>query len=114
MNAIASFRPSFNLNLASFKKAATITFVVMLVLAALMSLGHAAGTTGTALKPAFDLLNDITNGYGKQLLVLIGFVAAGLAMLAAQAMGAVMKFIGFIVFLAAGLGAAVTLSGALI
>jgi len=111
MNAIANFS---SYNLTTFKKHAATALMVILAIMCLMQLTHAATTTGTALKPAFDALNDLTNGYGKQMLVLIGFVGAGLAMLAAQAMGAVMKFIGYIVFLAVGLGAAVTLSGALI
>lgn len=111
MNSIANFS---SFNLTTFKKHAGTALMVILAIMCLMQLSHAATATGTALKPAFDTLNDLTNGYGKQLLVLVGFVGAGLAMLAAQAMGAVMKFIGFIVFLAVGLGAAVTLSGALI
>lgn len=74
----------------------------------------AATTTGIALKPAFDMLNDIVGGYGMQLLVLVGFVAAAFAVMAVNATGAILKFIGFIVFLAVGLGAAMALSGAVI
>jgi hypothetical protein len=111
MNAISNFS---SFNLTTFKKHAGTVLMAILVIMCLMQLAHAATTTGTALKPAFDALNDLSGGYGKQLLVLIGFVGASLAMLAVQAMGAVMKFIGYIVFLAVGLGAALTLSGALI
>jgi hypothetical protein len=73
-----------------------------------------AGTTGTALQPAFDALNDLVGGYGKQLLVLVGFVAAAFAVMAANAASAVLKFIGYVIFLAVGLTAALTLSGAVI
>ena len=65
-------------------------------------------------KPAFDLLNDIVGGYGKQLLVLVGFIAAAFALLAVNATSAILKFIGFVIFLAVALGAAVSLSGAII
>jgi hypothetical protein len=106
MNAIS--------NLSKIKKFGGMALVGLLAAAVAIKAASAATSTGTALQPAFDALNDLTNGYGKQLLVLIGFVGAGLAMLASQAMGAIMKFIGFVVFLAVGFSAAITLSGALI
>lgn len=74
----------------------------------------AATTTGAALKPAFDTLNDIANGYGKQLLVLVGFVSAAFALLAVNAAAGILRFIGYVIFLAVALGAGLTLSGALI
>jgi hypothetical protein len=90
--------------------AVTATLLALLLTASV----YAAGTTGTALKPAFDLLNDIVGGYGKQLLVLVGFIAAAFALLAVNATSAILKFIGFVIFLAVALGAAVSLSGAII
>jgi len=92
-----------------------LAFVLIAVLSCLAVFSvQAAGVTGVALKPAFDAINDIANGYGKQLLVLVGFVAAAFAVLAANAASAIMKFIGYIIFLAVGLTAALALSGAVI
>ncbi|HQR19506.1 MAG TPA: hypothetical protein PKV98_01480 [Burkholderiaceae bacterium] len=99
----------------SFPTRAASTFVAAALIALLVAFAAtAATTTGTALKPAFDMLNDIVGGYGMQLLVLVGFVAAAFAVMAVNATGAILKFIGFIVFLAVGLGAAMALSGAVI
>lgn len=92
-----------------------VAFALIAVLALMAAFSaDAAGVTGIALKPAFDAINDIANGYGKQLLVLVGFVAAAFAVLAANAASAIMKFIGYIIFLAVGLTAALALSGAVI
>ena len=41
-------------------------------------------------------------------------VAAAFAVMAVNATGAILKFIGFVIFLAVGLGAALALSGAVI
>jgi len=93
-----------------------LAFILIAALATLAAISgaNAAGTTGLALKPAFDALNDIVGGYGKQILILVGFIAAAFAVLASQATGAILKFIGFTIFLAVGLGAAAGLSGAVI
>lgn len=74
----------------------------------------AAGTTGVALKAAFDMLNDIAAGYGRQLLVLIAFVVAAVGWWAVNATSIILKFIGYIIFLGVALGAAMTLSGAVV
>ena len=99
----------------SFPTRAVATVVAAAFIALLIVFGATAATaTGTALKPAFDMLNDIVGGYGMQLLVLVGFVAAAFAVMAVNATGAILKFIGFVIFLAVGLGAALALSGAVI
>lgn len=116
MQAISNFRapafrmPAINVNWTM------LAFILIgaLSLIAAMTGAQAAGTTGTALKPAFDALNDIVGGYGKQVLILVGFIACAFAVLASQATGAILKFIGFIIFLSVGLTAAVGLSGAVI
>lgn len=96
-------------------QSALITVAIALVLTFMLTcVVQAGGTTGAALKPAFDMLNDIVAGYGTQLLVLVGFVAAAFAVMAVNATGAILKFIGFVIFLAVGLGAAIGLSGAVI
>ena len=90
-------------------------FILALLAALLLSdVACAAGTTGTALQGAFTTLDDMANGYGKQLLVLVAFVGAAFALMAANAGGAIMKFIGVVIFLASALPAAITLSGATI
>jgi hypothetical protein len=92
--------------------------IMLVALAALLfcigNLAFGAGTTGAALQPAFDALNELTGGYGKQLLVIVGFVAAAFSLLAANATSAILKFIGYVVFLAVGLTAGITLSGAML
>lgn len=71
-------------------------------------------TKGVALQAAYNTIDDMMLGYGKGLLVLIAFVAAGFSLMAANATSGVLKFIGFIVFLSVGFGAALALSGALV
>jgi acyl-CoA hydrolase len=100
---------------SSFPSRAVSTAVAAAFIAFLTAFGaYAATATGAALKPAFDMLQDIVGGYGMQLLVLVGFVAAAFAVMAVNATGAILKFIGFVIFLAVGLGAALALSGAVI
>jgi hypothetical protein len=78
-------------------------------------LGAGAATNdGTALQAAFDTLNEMANGYGKQILTLMGFVVAAIGYIATNASSVVMKFIGYAIFLGAALGAAITLVGAVI
>jgi len=89
----------------------------MLLGVALMTavlLAGAATNEGTALQAAFETLDEMANGYGKQILTLMGFVMAAIGYIAANAAGVVMKFIGYAIFLGAALGAAITLVGALI
>lgn len=118
MQAISILRSSFTAQRspgASPINWSAVALALIAVLALMTAFGaNAAGTTGAALKPAFDAINDIANGYGKQLLVLVGFVAAAFAVLAANAASAILKFIGYIIFLAVGLTAALALSGALV
>lgn len=75
----------------------------------------ASATTGAALKPAYDAINDMIGGYGKSLLVVIAFfvVLAGW-FVSSQATGMVMKFVGFSVFGGVGLAAAIALTGAVV
>jgi hypothetical protein len=75
---------------------------------------HAAGNTGTALQGAFEELNAMVNGYGKQILILMGFTIAAISYIATNAAGVVMKFIGYAIFLGAALAAAITLVGAVV
>jgi hypothetical protein len=88
--------------------------IAALAMLAAIQGANAAGVTGAALKPAFDAVNAIVGGYGKQLLVLVGFVAAGFSILASNAASAMLKFIGYTIFLGVGLGIAVVVSGAVI
>ncbi|MBQ0946397.1 hypothetical protein KAK07_23880 [Ideonella sp. 4Y16] len=74
----------------------------------------AASNKGTALQAAYNSLDDMANGYGKQILTLMGFVIAAIGYIATNASGVVMKFIGYAIFLGAALSAAVTLVGAVI
>jgi hypothetical protein len=92
------------------------TSALLLAAALLLAvLGATAATNdGTALQEAFETLDGMANGYGKQILILMGFVMCGIAFIATNAAGVVMKFIGYAIFLGAGLGAAVNLVGAVI
>ena len=72
----------------------------------------AATNTGPALQSAYTALNDLVNGYGKQVLTLIGFVIAAFGFLASNATGVIAKFIGYAIFLGVGLAAALVLVGA--
>jgi hypothetical protein len=90
------------------------TGLFLLSVLGITGIAEAATTTGAALKPAFDALNDIAGGYGKQLLVLIGFIVVALGFWAVTAGALIVKFVGYIIFLSVALGAAVTLSGAVI
>jgi hypothetical protein len=75
---------------------------------------NAAGSGGTALQAAYTTVNDMIGGYGKQLLVTLGFIVASIGYLAANATSVIMKFIGYAIFLGVGLSAAVSLVGAVI
>jgi hypothetical protein len=99
----ASQRSSWGLQLA----------VGLAMLLAILGAG-AATNDGTALQAAYDTLNEMANGYGKQILTLMGFVVASIGYIATNASGVVMKFIGYAIFLGAALGAAITLVGAVI
>jgi hypothetical protein len=74
----------------------------------------AANNNGAALQTAYTALNDMVNGFGKQLLTVIGFAVAAIGYLAANATSVIMKFVGYAIFLGVGLAAAVGLVGAVI
>lgn len=74
----------------------------------------AAGVTGTALKDAYDALNAMVNGYGKQLLTVIGFAVAAIGFIASNATSVIMKFVGYAIFLGVGLAGATSLVGAVV
>lgn len=75
---------------------------------------QAAGTTGTELLPAFNTLNNMVGGYGKQIMVIVGFFLGAIGIMVAQAASALMKFVGYAIFLGTGLTAAITVSGSMI
>lgn len=81
----------------------------------LMALNAGAATnTGTALQGAYTALDDMINGYGKQLLTVVGFAVAAIGFIAANATSVIMKFVGYAIFLGVGLAGAVTIVGAVI
>ena len=82
------------------------------LMALIASQSIAATNTGTALQAAFTAINDMVNGYGKQLLIVIGFAVTAFAFMASNATGVIMKFIGYSLFLGMGLTGALTLVGA--
>ena len=75
---------------------------------------HAATNKGVALQAAYTSLDDMANGYGKQILTLMGFIVAAIGYIATNASGVVMKFIGYAIFLGAAFTAAIALVGAVI
>lgn len=112
MNAFATTRrlPAFRLN-----RQQAINVLLLAAVALLAAFSATAATNdGTALQAAFETLDGMANGYGKQILILMGFVICGIAFLATNAAGVVMKFIGYAIYLGAGLGAAITLVGAVV
>ncbi|OYV02272.1 MAG: hypothetical protein CFE45_01060 [Burkholderiales bacterium PBB5] len=95
----------------------TTTLWVVLGAIALMILAlnaGAASSTGTALSGAYTQLNDMVNGYGKQLLTVVGFAVAAIGFIAANATSVIMKFVGYAIFLGVGLAGATTVVGAVI
>lgn len=91
----------------------SIAFVLLIAMLFAFD-ASAASNKGTALQAAFESLDDMANGYGKQILTLMGFVIAAIGYIATNASGVVMKFIGYAIFLGAALSAAITLVGAVI
>ena len=90
---------------------------MLLAVAALYLLAFqvgAANNTGLALKPAFDILDGIVNGYGKQLLFVLGFAVAGITYMVANTTSVIMKFVGYAIFLGVALAGGLTLVGAVI
>lgn len=108
-----SFAPA--LRLPTFKSGSIWAFFGALAMTLLIAgLATAATNNGTPLQAAYNTLNDMVNGYGKQLLTVMGFGVAGIGYMATNATGIVMKFVGFAIFLGVGLAAAVALVGAVI
>jgi type IV secretory pathway VirB2 component (pilin) len=108
---------SFNLPFAGNAKSKLNVTTLLVIAAALMLTifaAHAANNNGAALQAAFTQLDDMVNGYGKQLLTVVGFAVALIGYMAANATSIVMKFVGFCIFAGVGLGAAVTVVGAVI
>jgi branched-subunit amino acid transport protein AzlD len=103
----------------SFKK--QLPFMVMGTLAAigLMEVAQAVGTLdaqskGQALASAYNAVDDLTGGYGKALVMSITFVSTIFSVMASQATGPVLKFIGTAIFASMALGAGFVLAGAMV
>jgi hypothetical protein len=88
--------------------------LAMLALLIVALQAGAAGTGGTALQSAFTAVNDMVNGYGKQLMTVIAFGLALITWFSTGASRVILGFIGFAVFAGVGLAAATGLVGAVI
>jgi len=99
--------------LVATRKTALLLLALAVSLLAMFDV-TAATNTGTALQAAYTSLDELANGYGKQILTLMGFVIAAVGYFAANSSSAVFKFIGYAIFLGAALGAATTLVGAVV
>lgn len=102
--------PGFSVSKSSLHLSALFVLALMVMA---FDVG-AAGVTGTALKDAYDALNAMVNGYGKQLLTVIGFAVAAIGFIASNATSVIMKFVGYAIFLGVGLAGATSLVGAVI
>lgn len=106
-------------SLSKVKNSAPYFATGLLVTIGVMQAANAVGTldassSGQALKLAYDAVNDLTGGYGKALVMTVGFIATMFGVLAAQATGPLLKFIGIAIFASMGLAAAFSLAGSLI
>ena len=115
----ASLRQATEARMSMATNIAPKAMAAGLVIVGVADMAIAAGTLGAtsqgqALKSAYDAMNDLSGGYGKALAMVIAFLITFFAMLASQATGPVLKFMGLAVFGSMGLGAALTLSGAYI
>lgn len=112
MNALARLSPMPAVRGMSVNH---LWFAAGLIGLLMMAFGAMAATTGgVALQSAFTMLDEMVMGYGKSLLTVIGFAVAAIGYLAANATSVIMKFVGYAIFLAVGLPAAVGLVGAVI
>lgn len=98
-----------------------LPFMVMGALAAVgvMEVAQAVGTLdaqskGQALASAYNAVDDLTGGYGKALVMSITFVSTIFSVMASQATGPVLKFIGTAIFASMALGAGFVLAGAML
>ncbi len=98
-----------------------LPFMVMGALATVgvMEVAQAVGTLdaqskGQALASAYNAVDDLTGGYGKALVMSITFVSTIFSVMASQATGPVLKFIGTAIFASMALGAGFVLAGAML
>lgn len=118
MSALQTLKSLKN-KVSAIKHSAPYIATGMLVTLGVMHAAQAVGTldasaSGQALKLAYDAVNDLTGGYGKALVMTVGFIATMFGVLAAQATGPLLKFIGIAIFASMGLAASFTLAGSLI
>lgn len=90
----------------------TFWMLTALVLVAASFAAFAAGNGGAALQAAYDQVNDMASGYGKQLIILIGFIMTLLAWYSSNSSGPILRFIGLAIFASVGLAAALAIAGA--
>lgn len=74
----------------------------------------AATNTGTVLQPTFDLLNEMSGGYGKQIIILVGFIAALISLVSLRGFSPILGYIGMAIFAGVGLAMGTGIAGALI
>lgn len=103
----------------TFFKYLPYILIAVLAIVGLAAMAHAVGTLdatskGQALKSAYSAVDDLTGGYGKALVLSIGFIVTIFGILASQATGPVLKYIGIAIYASMALGAAFALGGALI
>lgn len=122
MSAIATLKNAVNNGKSLFTKTKHSAPYMAIGLLASIGVMHAAQAVGSldasadgqALRLAYDAVNDLTGGYGKALVMTVGFIATTFGVLAAQATGPLLKFIGISIFASMGLAASFTLAGSLI
>ena len=117
--AVAANHTKAQAFLQTFFKYLPYALIAMLAVIGLMEAAHAVGTLdatakGQALKAAYTAVDDLTGGYGKALVLSIGFIVTVFGILASQATGPVLKYIGIAIYASMALGAAFALGGALI
>jgi hypothetical protein len=78
------------------------------------NMAQAATNTGTVLAPTYTLLDDLAGGYGKQIIILIGFLAAMISLVSLRGFAPILGYIGFVIFAGVGLALGVGVGGAVI
>ncbi len=90
-------------------------YVYGLMVLMMSNMAMAADTTkGLPLKATYDALNDLSSGYGKQLIMVIAFTGALITLSTLKGMAAVVSFVGVAVFASVGLAVGLGIAGALI
>ena len=112
-SAASLSQPAFLSRLSRLPRV-TPALMFALALMVLAFTAISANNNGVALQAAYNTLNDMVNGFGKQLLTVMGFIVAAIGFIASNATSVIMKFVGYAIFLGVGLAAAVTLVGAVI